>query len=114
MSFLQKIQAKYIFGTTSDEITMSDFKLSLKAHNAKKEDAVFNENYNKVNSLGTYQGRALVRKIAQDKNGNPNDRVTIADAIKWSKTMLPAGQGYSSQDIKPHTAALIKTLQAMS
>ena len=67
--------------------TMSKRELlaAMKAHNAHKQDAVYNENYNAAYGLGSMQGRALCAHAAEAKHGHAGDkkRITKEDLLHY-------------------------------
>ena len=48
---------------------MNISKESLQAHNMRKEDPCFNDNYNKYKKLGTLKERSLLQKLSMEKYG---------------------------------------------
>jgi hypothetical protein len=70
-------------------ITVKDFKESLKAHNLRKEDSGYNENYNSMMKLGSYVGRGLIRCIMQHANGIMGyKKVSTKDAKQWALSRI--------------------------
>ena len=57
-------------------------KAAFRAHNTCKEDASFNDLYNKSHKLGNVRERAILIEIARDKNGICGDAKLIKLAKK--------------------------------
>ena len=91
---------------TNSPVTMKDLKVSLSAHNAKKEDAGANDAYNRSKGLGTWNGRALVKRVVSDKYGisNPMGKITLQDAVKWAKSLTHG-------DLKPWFQEIVSELK---
>lgn len=67
-------------------MTLEELKEGLKAHNANKEFATFNENYNKAHKLGTFKSRKVCEHAGQFKHGicgGALKKIKLEDALEW-------------------------------
>jgi len=73
------------------EFTRKEIREALKAHNSGKEDACFNEEYNKANGLGSMRARALIRSVIYCHNGLMSDRktkITMREIEEFARNSL--------------------------
>ena len=67
-------------------ITAKDLRQAIVAHNDRKEDASFNDNYNIVAGLGSRAARNLVSKCMKDTHGLMGFHIVSKKEIKyWAK-----------------------------
>ncbi len=99
--------------SASGVVSVKDFKVAMRAHNAGKEVS-HNDAYNAQNGLGTVAARGIVRRVASAAHGDPKGKVTLAHAKSWAHRTLPPGAGYADQDAKPEYAEVIAHLKGLS
>lgn len=100
----------------NETVSIKDFKQALSAHNAGREAACFNDNYNVMNKLGTFSARSIVNRIASHHYGcaSRGKKLTSKHVIEWSKGMMePGSSGYPSQIIEEYMREVVNHYKAM-
>lgn len=87
-----------------------ELQQAIKAHNQNKEVSA-NDSWNKQNKAGTVTTRSICRRVAVHMTGESRTKITFKDVVRWSRSMLPVGSGYPSQDTTPELAPYVEYLK---